>query len=197
MKKATYKLTGVTPLLMCNPSTVDPLSDWSKAIGAIYKLRKSQKNKLTETQENELRRLQWEAALYTDNGKIVIPSSMLKACMSRGAAKQRQGKEVYAGVFFDSSSVPLEYNGPDTLDELYNAGYLDVRVGKLQGKSSVVIVRPKFETWGCTFTVEIDEGVINLSDIDTALQVAGKIHGLGAYRISCKGDFGAFRSERV
>ena len=51
-----------------------------------------------------------------------------------------------------------------------------------RGGATIVINRPRFPVWQLQFTIEFNEDLINEKDLILAIDTAGKIHGIGAYR---------------
>lgn len=60
------------------------------------------------------------------------------------------------------------------------------------GKNAVCIVRPRFNSWGIEFTLEIDDKEVKPETIRQLVEVAGNKIGLCDFRPTCRGPFGRF-----
>ncbi len=171
---------SVSPLLM-NPAT-DEL---------IEQLR---------TKTPKQKRRDWSAQeeagtkLYTsDTGKIGIPVENLYASLveagrdislpGRQKISTATSTRLYAFMSIEEQFLPF----PDDCQE-WKA---DKRRGvNPNGKEMVAVVRPRFEKWSITFTVVIDDKLIDTSKISELIEVAGRSVGLCDFRPSRRGPFG-------
>jgi hypothetical protein len=98
-----------------------------------------------------------------------------------GAKKQRLGKAFLSAIFM-TDDVPLEYDGPRTIDGLYGKRqFVDYRPVKVK-TNKVMKCRPCFPEWSITFVMEYDEDIINESQLLQAAKEAGKYCGLCDFR---------------
>lgn len=180
------KLTSTAPLLMHNGQLADPTNKFTIA------LSKYTKGKAKDP--IEARRLEFMGSLYTDEaGEPCLPGDMIYACVIKGAAARKKGKEVKAGVYESAPNFALKYDGPREAKALYEDGrfadYRGVRVGQVRVQRS----RPIFRSWAVTISLDFDPKIIERSDIEDALHYAGRVVGLGDYRPR----FGRFTVEIV
>jgi hypothetical protein len=181
MKTINIKWTGFRPLLMHNGQTADPTNEYSRAKKEITS--KGTK-KMTDSDYEQLNRLDWESGLYWDKTLgPVIPSDNIERCIQLGAQKSRIGKDVQASVFCTSSVIRLDYKGPRDKDELYKTPGYSLRKGVAVNQSRVMRVRPMFPTgWSLEFELEFDDSLVDESALVKAMINAGALVGLGDWR---------------
>src|SRR5215207_9564536 len=109
------RLVGTSPLLMHNIQLANPDNEWAKRISAL-----TAKRKKTEEDRQAISRLEFQGGLYTDEGRVVMPTTNVRKCFQETAKVTRQGKQIVRAVNAVDLHVPLIYNGPDTIDELVN-----------------------------------------------------------------------------
>ncbi len=175
------KLESTTPLLMHSNRGANPLNPQVKE-------KKTITSKRIKTDEDHalLAALDWKLGIYFDPEMgPYIPAEMLEACMREGGKKNKLGTVVKkGGLRVTEDKIRLEYDGPRDLVSLYGDGsteFVDVRTGKLNGGSSVLICRPRFNRWGLTFTLKSDDSKLTESDVRTILENAQE-QGIGDYR---------------
>jgi len=156
-------------------NSLDELTLQKKPINAKKHLK-------TESDYEKLKRLDFESAIYFDDSKgPFIPALNILACLRDGAKKQRLGKTFLSAIFM-AADIPLEYDGPRTINGLYaKKQFVDYRPVKV-GTSKVMKCRPKFEKWGITFILEYDETVINKTQLLQAAGEAGRYCGICDFR---------------
>lgn len=191
MQQVTIKLTGTGTLMMCNPRTANPLDEYSKAIKEL-----TSKRKRTDKEEEDLRRLKWEAALYYDKELgPYVPTEMFWRSLQDAARLSREGKSIERGVTIAGDKVRLDYDGPRKINDMFAAGkYVDVRQAKPRSGGLVIVARPIFPPpWHATFDVVYDPDQINQANLLAHADKAGKLIGIGTYRRS----FGRYSVEPV
>lgn len=177
--KVTIK--GIAPLLMHNPRLLDPTEPVVRQIAAITS---KPPKKRTESEEIELRRLEFVGSLYThpDTGAPVIPGENIEAMIRDGATNKRQGKTTLSGVMSDGI-WPVEYSGPKSAEKLWDdRRFVDTRRTAMKSGSGVMRTRPIFVEWGCTFVVSYIPTIISLADLRDAIEFAGSFKGIMDYR---------------
>jgi hypothetical protein len=179
-----YRFVGVSSLLTHNPQAMKP---GGKGLGM--------KTIPTPTAEAE-------AGLYVDDkGNYYIrPDAFRSAVIGKGgsASGRKIGKRtaiqvVSAGVFVVEENAVLVH--PDTGKPLKEY-VVDSRRAVVQG-NGVVRSRPKFPKWATTVVFEVDEDFVTVEQFTELLTIAGKMCGVGDYRVQCKGPFGRFSVELV
>ena len=176
------RLQGVSPLLCHNGQTADPRNIYSKAIKAI-----SGKRKKTDSDYDEMARLEWLAGLYRFRDGLVIPDYVLESVFINGAKKSKRGPQAKCGLFFtdhaalDFEGKPEEIND-ESLSELFNSGDYTHTVGVRVGMSKVMRTRPIFRSWSCKAPVQYDPDVLNERDLQEIAVDAGRLVGIGDWR---------------
>lgn len=199
-------LTGVTPLLMHNGQTADPLNQFSRLMSKL-----SGKRNKTEDDHEEMAHVEWWAGLYlnmppeiksasdirpVEGTKLVLPAHLLDSCIREGARKSKLGKLASAGCFVDDDAT-FNYNGPKDLIKLSEQPNYMHRAAVRVKQSKVMRTRPIFHQWGCTLSVTVDTTVIEPEQVVTSLEMAGKLIGIGDWRPGAPrgGSFGKFVVE--
>jgi hypothetical protein len=177
-QKLTVQIAGVSPLLMHNGQTADPLNHFSKEIKKFT----SKRNK-TEADYAEIARIEWYASLYIQDGKVVLPSHVLEATLLNGAKKIKMGTQVKAGLFIDEHS-PLHFNGDDlSIDEMWEQGNHRLSMGVGMGMSGTVQrTRSIFKNWKTEFTITYDDELLDKDRILEMIKKAGEIVGICDWR---------------
>lgn len=203
----TYRITGISPMLMHCGQTADPLNCFSKAM-------KAQSGKRGKTDEDLqiLADLEWMAGLYTapriivdrdgnveipNNCKIVIPAHVLDSCIRGGAKKSKEGKLAAAGVLVEGDGS--FFCDGENITAMSKDDRFRFSCAVKVGAAKVIRTRPRFDSWSCTFSVSIDPTVIDPACILKWLQAAGKYIGIGDWRPGAPhgGSFGRFVAAEV
>jgi hypothetical protein len=179
LESITMKWTGVSPLLMHRGGLADKQDAYTKEIKKYTDLKK----KKTESDEAQIRKLEWKGSLnLDDNGRPAVSGDQALACLVDGARRRMLGKDVIAGAMPASTAFALEYEGPKNVDKLYEVNkFVDVRGVKV-GKSRIMRTRPRFNAWSVTVTFEYDPSLVNREQIIDAALAAGESKGIGDYR---------------
>jgi hypothetical protein len=186
-KTATYKLTSSAPLIQHNGQTSDPLNKWSKSIKQI-----SSKRNKTDADYEEMARLEFMAGLYLDEAGPIIPSFLIDAMVVNGAKKSKEGPSAKSGCFCPKHAK-LEYDGPRSVNELWECETFRFSRRVRVGQASVQRMRPIFESWSAEVTLQYEDTLANLSRIDAWMAVAGTQVGIGDWRP----QYGRFTVERL
>lgn len=178
MLKLKIRLQGEAELIMHNGRLADPTYSWTAQSAPLRSKRKK-----TESDLEELARLEWNGSLYFDDSVgPYLPDTMLNSCIVNGAKAARLGLKFKAAVFVADPVSPLLYDGPRDREGLWSDGrFIRRDVAGIQ-KVKVVRCRPRFQEWATETTVIVDDTAINLEDFKEALRVAGAMQGLGDWR---------------
>jgi hypothetical protein len=170
--------TGVSPLIVHNGQTADPLNKFSKAIKEI-----SSKRKKSDADYGEMARIEYTAALYLHPEKgVVMPADNILATIIGGAKLSKLGKQFASSLFIPESDIKLVYKGPTTPETLFaNPNFIFVRPVKV-GTSKVMRTRPIFREWSLEFELEFDSEVLNQREVAEAMDAAGLRVGLCEWR---------------
>ena len=175
LQQLEITIEGVSPLLMHNGQTADPLNKFSKELKAV-----SSKRKKTDEDYAEMSRIEWHAGLYVNrDGFLVIPSEILEASIGDGAKKSKLGKAFKSAVFVDQDAILDIGIGPKkkAIDLWGDDQYRDVR-GVRVGQARIMRTRPIFTNWKAKFVVNYDDEQVNESEVVRALEDAGSKSGL-------------------
>lgn len=183
----TYKLTSSAPLLQHNGQTADPLNKWSKLLKSI-----SGKRNKTDADHEEMAHIEFLAALYMNAEGPIIPNTLLEATIINGAKKMKEGQVSKSGCFC-LDHARLEYDGPRTAEELWTDERFRFAAAVRVGQARVMRMRPRFDEWAATITLQIEDSLVNVAQADRWLQIAGTQIGLGDWRP----QFGRFTVERL
>lgn len=178
MKTLAMRMEGTAPLLMNDAKTADPTSPWAKAIKQLT----SKRNK-TDDDYVLLARAEFEGGLYYNHShkRVYVPGVNVERCLIAGGKLSRLGTKLQRGLFVPALEIPLIYSGPHDLEGLWaNANFrftTSVRVVK-----RVQRTRPIFQEWALEFEAQIDEGQLEIRELQRAAEDAGALIGLGDYR---------------
>lgn len=187
--RVTLELTGTSPLLCHNVQLSDPDNEFAQEMKAI-----NSKRKKTEDDRRAVERLEWYGGLYTAIGfpGPVLPTANLRRCLNEAAKVTRQGKQVERSVMFVALYVPIAYDGPSGIDDLFERKEHHNRASVKIGTSRIMRVRPCFPTWAIVAEAELIEEVMDPDDLRRILSRAGIMEGLGDNR---RNGYGRFAGE--
>lgn len=185
MKTFRVHIKGVTPLLHHRMTEE-----------ALFGLLGTKGGKKKDKEIRTPREIADEHAYKTAEGKFCIPLSYVSGAFIHVASDYKQSnsqrksyKAIAGGVFrpLEEFAVLLDDSGV-ALDKFE----VDVRKGTNHKAGAVCVCRPRFDKWGCKFTVEIDSDLISEETALQILQDAGRRAGIGSFRVSKSGWFGKF-----
>lgn len=182
-------LTGTTPLLMHNPQLVDPNFEITRQIKAL-----TSKRKKTDEDLDQIGKLEWYGGLHTAtlNGSVhvVLPTSKLRKCLINTAKISRLGKAIERAVAFTDLWVPLVYDGPQDIDELWTSRQFESRLPVGVSGKRVMRVRPEFRTWAATVDgIFVEDAGLNFDEFERIVELAGLVEGIGDNRVNGYGRF--------
>jgi len=183
-----FRIKGAV-LLMHNIRLANPMDEGTKRMKALTSVRKK-----TDEMFSDIADVEFECGLYIDE-KIgpYLPGLWLDACMVDGGKLQKNGTKIKQSALVMEDMVPLEYDGPRTLDKLKaDPRFRDVRAVTV-GQAKTMRCRPKFTDWGAQFSVQFDPQLINRNELVAAVHAAGQCKGIGDFRPR----FGRFEAEVV
>lgn len=176
MKKIKVQMNGITPLIMHSCKAANPLHPIAKEMKKY-----TSRNKKTDEDYEKLSDLEWESGLYwnDDCGGLYIPGENFEAMLRVAARNFKKGKDVEKYVIVEEAYVPMTIrDGRKTFDELLNDyAYRDVRQ-MVVNRSRITRTRPRFNQWGCVFTIQYDEKFIDIDVIVQALEYGGQYVGM-------------------
>ncbi len=187
-ESVTFEIRGVSPLLLHNGQTADPLNQWAKRMKEI-----SSKRKKTDADHLELAHVEFLAGLYlNDDGQPIIPGVNIEAALIEGARKQRIGENAKAGIISDGS-WPIDYTGPKEAEALWaDKRFVDRRPVRIQ-QNKVMRTRPIFRSWSAKIKVDFLPEQLNKSQVVQMMETVGNSIGICDYTPK----FGRFVVEKV
>jgi len=188
MEIGNFRLTGVTPLLMHNNVTTDPLHPLAKAAKKISAVKKK-----TEEHHLELQWIDFCSGLYHDE-KIgpYIPGYAIDAVIREAAKLSKDGTTVKRALQCTVEKCRLEYDGPRSIKGLYDKTFFDRRPVTVN-RNKVIRTRPCFPEWSADIQVAYEPSFLNREQVERFIDIAGKMMGLLDYRPT----YGKFNSEII
>lgn len=186
-QKVRIDITGTSKLLMHNDTLADPLDPRSKAFKKI-----SGKRAKTDTDYEEMARLEFLAGLYLGETGIVLPYPNVMKCLIEGARMSKSGPKVERGVTIAGGDFPLLYDGPEDPEELYLDKRFVSRMTVKVGMARTVRCRAIFPQWAVNVDAIIDPAVVSPEELGDIADNAGAFIGLMDYRKG--GGFGRFNA---
>lgn len=175
-KTVKYKIKGVVPLIVHNGQLCDPLNEYAKALKQV-----SSKKKKTDDDYLEMARIEWYGGLYlNDKRQPIMPGVNVEAMLIDAAKKSKKGMDFKAAIFVDEDPL-IEHKGPKDIDKLHEDKRFVLRAPVVVGQARVMRTRPWFQEWEMQFSVKFLPDILNQSDVDTAVQTAGRIIGMGTW----------------
>lgn len=185
--RITIEMVGTTPLLTHNIRLADPDDEIVRQIAAI-----TSKRKKTEDDRLAIAKLEWYGGLYRVNGgPPIMPTGNIRKCLIQAAKINRQGIQVSRALAFTELQVPIAYEGPDDVDELFTHAEFHHRSSVGIGTKRTQRTRPQFPRWALIANAELFEDAMDLDDLTAVASRAGRIEGLGDNRTNGYGRFTA------
>jgi hypothetical protein len=164
---------------------VDPEFELKRQIAAI-----TSKRKKTDEDLAMIARLEWYGGLYEENGAVVQPTSKIRKCLINTAKINKSGKMVERALSFETLNVPLIYDGPKNIDDLFKAERYHSRMSVGIGTKRVMKVRPKFFPWALKLSgLFVEDAGLNYEDFERIVELSGIVEGIGDGRSIGYGRF--------
>jgi hypothetical protein len=175
-KRLTFKIRGVSPLVMHNGQLADPLNKHSKEMRKI-----SGKTKKTEADFEQLAKLESFGSLYLHNGAPCIPGEVLEAGFIEASRKNRRGQQAKAGIVSDGF-WPLEFGGPKSPDDLWLDEKYRLSAGVRIKQNRIIRTRPIFREWESTVSLDFLPDQLDKAEVVETMGILGRTIGLGDWR---------------
>lgn len=183
----SYRLTSSAPMLQHNGQTADPLNRWAKALKQI-----SSKRKKTDSDFEEMARIEFMAGLYLGPDGPIIPPNVIDGAVKEAAKKSREGRTAPAACYCLDPAT-LEYDGARDPAELWSDDRFRFSAIVRVQSARVCRMRPIFSEWAATVKLMMEDTVINVSKLDDWMYIAGTQVGIGDWRP----QYGRFTAERL
>jgi hypothetical protein len=175
----TYRVRGISPMILHNGQLANPLNEHAKALKAV-----TGKRKKTDSDYEEMARIEWKGGLYLDEKeRPIFPAENIEAAILAAAAKLKLKSQIKPSLLVDDPAV-ITHDGPKTLAGLAkDKRFVDTRGVRNPGSGSRVMrTRPIFHRWELEFDVSFDDEDINPNQMDEIVRIAGKSIGFSDYR---------------
>lgn len=174
----TISITGTNALLMHSARLSNPLDPATKAIKKV-----SGKRTKTEDDHLEMARLEHAGSLYFDDEVgPYLPSDNIWRSLLDGAKKHKLGVKVKEGLIFTTDVNPIAYDGPRTIDGLWQDENFRHSASVKVGTSRVTRTRPMFREWTTEAEGIIDPNILDLDDLKMIAETSGSVIGMGDWR---------------
>lgn len=184
VEKANIRITGVGPLLLNNPQTVDPFNHFAKAMKVITRKRMGK----TEDDLLELGRLERHSKMYFDDTLgVYVPTRWTTEAICLGAnAVAKIGKaKMRGGIFATEEKAKLHYDGMSTVkavEDVVDNAHFTKRMILPQGQVRVTKDFPIFHKWWFETTIEFDNTVVDFSTLARIVERTAYYVGFGDFR---------------
>ena len=189
------RIDGISPIVHhCGASGLDTRSPANLEKAAIARKRGSNR---TEADDIRMRELECLTSLWLDgSGAPTVPPAALRANIERAARKLKQGPQVREGLIVESvDQFHYDHSLGETAGEL--AKTVQFTTGVVVQRNRVLRTRAKFDRWGVTFTVEVDDELVDREQLLAWLDIGGRRIGLGDWRPEKSGHYGRFEVRWV
>lgn len=196
------KFQSLTSMIMHSSQTADPTNRFTKELKKI-----SGKRSKTDEDHEAMSRIEYEASLYRDTAEFKTPTSLymptenIMACLVNAGKKLKHGrgsmKTAVTGILMDN---PLGY-ALDVPWNSYEEMYEDSRTWfkKIVTVQSSKILRTRvlIPSWSFEVQAELEPDICTIEMLNSMLEVAGKLIGLGDWRPSSgtPGSYGKFLAQ--
>lgn len=182
-------IRGTEPLIMHSAYAANPRTELAQEKATITS--KPGRNR-TDADDARIAIIECLQSFWLDDaGEITIPPEAFRKCLETAARRMREGVGVREGLIVSRSVFNYDR------DKLGNTPEEVAR--KAQFATSVVVqqkrnerVRPKFDDWSATFSVEYDEELVDRAKLERWIDIGGRRIGLGDWRPEKSGRFGRF-----
>ena len=177
MAHVRFKFTGTAPLLMCNERLANPLDPMARDISKVAKKR----NK-TESDYELLAKLEFAGGIYhrEDTGPFA-PATWIDKSLENSAKREKLGTVFRSYCRCVEDILPIQYEGPRTIDALWSKKFYDQRCVGIQARKTLR-TRPCFQEWDLECTILYDEAALEEEQVIRAAERAGYAVGIGDYR---------------
>jgi len=179
MNELKLSIKGVSPLLLHNGQTANPLNKFARQLKAV-----SGKRNKTDEDFEALAKIEFLAGLYLNpKGEYTLPAHNVEAVMLEGARKNKNGRLVQGGVFVVDDPILVFEGSEKTPEELWAGGEHALMVSVRVQRNRVMRTRPLIPTgWTAEILVQFDPATIEEPAIRQAFEVAGRERGIGDWR---------------
>lgn len=196
----TVKWTGIRPLVMGNPQTVQVTNQYSVESRRLTAAMKAARKKPDEDKLMELEPLQrWNdfcGSAYWDKDGFFLPDTLIIACIKQAAQSLKRGRDVDRAVLMDETEARIDCGRrfKDLRAAFEDEAFRLECPCKLPPKTGTTVwkCRCMMPTgWKVQFNLTFDENLIAEKTIREINEIAGRLVGIGGWRPK----FGRFTVE--
>ena len=192
-----YRITieGVSPIIQHNGAAgLDTRSPTKLEIAEITRKRGSNR---TVADDERVAELECQVSLWLDeSGAPTIPEGAIRACIEQAARKLKQGPQVREGMIVTETAFTYDTDRyGSTVEEVGKSAQFTVPV--VVQRQRILRTRAKFDDWSCTFVVDTDPELVDGTQLEAWLDIAGRRIGLGDWRPQKSGQYGRFKVVQV
>lgn len=182
MRKFLIKVQGVTPYMQHRMDDVK-LEQWVRERGPIYERYDISNPEVIADFHSHI--------YFNGSPEYFIPADHFRMSMIE-AGKLVKGKVGGATKNMSNVVAGLFIVTPERI-KLPKWDIIDKRSAVNRNiKGRVIVIRPRWNTWGAEFTLSVDEDTITNEMIGKIITNSGKYIGVGSYRPQNKGQFGRY-----
>jgi hypothetical protein len=184
MRSAEITVTGVSPLLMNNPQTVDRFNRFAKRMAVIS----AKKNRRTDDDFLEYRDLEMESKSYFDEEVgVYVPSSWLAEAIAATAFRvaKTSKADIRGALFVTQEKIPLTFRDMDKIKaiaDIVKNPIFRIMLNLPQGKTRLAKAFPIFHQWSFKTDIEFDDKIIDPDGVTRIVDFHAKYCGYGDFR---------------
>lgn len=173
-----FTFTGTAPLLMHSTRLANPLDPATKALKKV-----TAKTKKTDEDHERVAQLEFAGGLYIDDeiGPFV-PGENIERCLLDAAKLTKAGMKLKRAMFVMTNENWLSYKGPRTTDTLWADDRFRLVAPVKVGMQRVMRTRPMFREWTLEADAILDPEQMDLDELVSIMERAGRLIGLGDWR---------------
>ena len=184
-------IEGVSPLIMHSCAGMDEDNPFAKEKAEI--IRKKGANR---TSADKVRIKEIDTALgfwINESGEPEIPTTAVRRMLEDAAKKLKQGPLVREGIIVTKTAFHYDKALGETLDELAKNKEVQLTVPAVIQRNRILVTRPHFKQWKLEFTVDAEDDIVDISQLQQWLEIGGRRVGIGAWRPTNSGYYGRFK----
>lgn len=188
MKTITFEIKGITPLLQ-------------HRFGEVLEADPGKGTRRIHIKGEDPRQAAESCAYRLPTGGLYHPGAAIGRLLREagGAHKQKGSRKslkyvVPAAIRVREDVIPL-HNGNGAAATEFEVDARPVTIPATKGR--IMRYRPRLDTWSCTFTLVVNENLIDEAIVIQLLTEGGQQIGIGDYRPEKGGPFGCFQVVRV
>ena len=182
-------IRGTEPLIMHSAYGLNQRTELAQEKQEIVRRKGSNR---TAADEARLALIECQQSFWLDDtGEITIPPEAFRSCLETAARKLKQGGDVREGLMVARSAFNYDRSklGNTPEEVAHKAQFVTTAVVQ---RVRVIRVRPKFDDWSATFSVEYDDELVDRAKLERWLDIGGRRIGLGDWRPEKSGRYGRF-----